>query len=291
MDHDRITANGLTFHVARAGAGRPLLLLHGWPEFWLTWEPVMQRLADRFLLVAPDLRGFGETDKPDGDRPTDQAGSEIHAADMLAVMEALGLPRFGIVGHDVGAYVLQFIARRAPERVAGVFCFDCPHPGIGRRWIEPAHIKEIWYQTFHQQPWAAKLVGASRETCRTYFEHFLRHWSVRTEWVNGALEAWVDNFMRPGNLQGGFNWYIRQNAARQAIMRGERPALAKIAAPACVRWGDSAVLPSAWGDTLGETFAELDFASFPGVGHFPHREDPDRAAAEIARFFERIWPP
>ena len=59
VEHLRIRANGADLHVARCGTGAPLLLLHGWPEFWLTWEPVMMRLADRHTLIAPDLRGFG----------------------------------------------------------------------------------------------------------------------------------------------------------------------------------------------------------------------------------------
>ena len=58
MEHLTISANGAQFHVARVGAGEPLLMLHGWPEFWLTWEPVMERLKDRFTLIAPDLRGL-----------------------------------------------------------------------------------------------------------------------------------------------------------------------------------------------------------------------------------------
>ena len=88
MEHLTVRANGAALHVARIGAGRPLLLLHGWPEFWLTWEPVMTRLADRFTLYAPDLRGFGDSDKPEGPFGPDQ-----QAADMLALMDALGLRR------------------------------------------------------------------------------------------------------------------------------------------------------------------------------------------------------
>src|ERR1700743_3588541 len=79
IEHATVRANGAAFHVARTGTGRPLLLLHGWPEFWLTWEPVMTRLADRFTLIAPDLRGFGESSKPDG-----AYGPDRHASDMLA---------------------------------------------------------------------------------------------------------------------------------------------------------------------------------------------------------------
>ena len=109
MEHLTVQANGAALHVARLGAGRPLLLLHGWPEFWLTWEPVMTRLADRFTLYAPDLRGFGDSDKPEGPFGPDQ-----QAADMLALMDVLGLAQAGIVGHDVGGAVMQPLARLAP---------------------------------------------------------------------------------------------------------------------------------------------------------------------------------
>ena len=61
MEHLTVRANDAAFHVAKTGSGRPLLLLHGWPEFWLSWEPVMSRLSDRFALYAPDLRGFGDS--------------------------------------------------------------------------------------------------------------------------------------------------------------------------------------------------------------------------------------
>ena len=111
METLSVRANGAAFHVARTGTGKPLVLLHGWPEFWLTWEPVMARLADRFTLFAPDLRGFGNSDKPDGPFGPDQ-----HAADMLAIMDALGITQAGIVGHDVGGAVMQPLARTAPER-------------------------------------------------------------------------------------------------------------------------------------------------------------------------------
>jgi pimeloyl-ACP methyl ester carboxylesterase len=73
------------------------------------------------------------------------------------------------------------------------------------------------------------------------------------------------------------------------MMKGEAPALPPITVPACIRWAEhDPLFPYAWTDRLGETFADLDLAMFPGAGHFPHREDPDRAAAEIAAFFDRI---
>ncbi len=284
MEHLTVRANGAAFHVARVGQGRPLLLLHGWPEFWLTWEPVMARLADRFQLIAPDLRGFGDSDKPE--RPF---GAADHCADMFSLLDALGVGKVGVVGHDVGGGVMQPMARAAPERLSGLFFFDFVHPGIGARIGAPDRLREIWYQSFHQMPFAPALVGASRETCRAYFAHFLRHWSHRKDAFDDVLEAFVDNFLKPGNLEGGFAHYRGSHAGRIAMMKGEAPPLPPIAVPTCVRWGEhDPILLFAWTDRLGETFSNLDLAPFPGVGHFPHREDPGRAAAEIAGFFGRI---
>ncbi|WP_448040451.1 alpha/beta fold hydrolase [Bradyrhizobium liaoningense] len=284
MEHLTISANGADFHLVRTGRGKPLLLLHGWPEFWLTWAPVMARLADRFTLVAPDLRGFGDSDKPDG-----PYGPEGHAADMLALMDGLGIGRFAVVGHDVGGAVMQPLARRAGERLAGLFFFDFVYPGIGARMAAPDRLNHIWYQSFHQMEMAPKLVGASRETCRLYISHFLQDWAHRKGAFDDVLDAFADNFFKDGNLAGGFAHYRASHAGRLAMMKGEAVPLPPIDVPTCVRWAEhDPLFPYAWTDRLGETFTELDLAMFPDVGHFPHREDPDRAASEIAGFFQRV---
>jgi pimeloyl-ACP methyl ester carboxylesterase len=284
ITHETIAANGAQLHLARAGTGKPLLLLHGWPEFWLTWEPVMHRLAPAHMLIAPDLRGFGDSSKPPGPWSAD-----AHAADLLSLLDALGIVRIGIVGHDVGGPVMQSLARQAPARIAGLFFFDFVYPGIGARMGEPGRLNEIWYQSFHQMAMAPALVGATAETCRAYIGHFLRHWAHRKGAFDDVLEAFVENFLKPGNLEGGFAYYRAAHAGRIAIMRGEAPALPPIDLPTAVRWAEHDVLfPPTWTDRLDETFSNLDFSLFPGVGHFPHREDPDRAAAEIAAFFTRI---
>ena len=94
---------------------------------------------------------------------------------------------------------------RHPERLSGLFFLNCPHAGIGARWIAPDHVPEVWYQTFNCLPWSAAMVGASRETCRLYIGHFLSHWAADARVCDKDLERFVDNFMKPGNLQGGFN--------------------------------------------------------------------------------------
>lgn len=281
MEHKTVAARDASFHVAVAGSGPPLLLLHGWPEYWRTWEPVMDRLGNRFTLIAPDLRGFGASSKPAG-----PWGAGDHAGDLLALLDAMEVGRVGVVGHDVGGGVMLALARQAPERLSGLFFFDFVYPGIGSRMGTPDRLREIWYQSFHQMDFAPALVGASRDACRAYIGYILRHWSHRTEWCDAMLEDWVDNFLQPGNLQGGFAWYKAANAGRIAMMQGQAPTPPPIAVPTCVRWAEhDPLFPYAWTDRLGETFTDLDLAMFEGVGHFPHREDPGRAAAEIAGFF------
>jgi pimeloyl-ACP methyl ester carboxylesterase len=282
-NHRHVDANGIGIHYVRHGEGFPLVLLHGWPEFWYVWRKNIPVLAESFDVVAPDLRGFGDTDKPD-DPPGGLLGNFVE--DLRALADALGFERFGVVSHDVGAYVAQGFARKYPERLGGLFFFDCPYPGIGRRWADADSINEIWYQTFNQQPWASSLVGENRKTCETYIRHFLDHWAHAPGLFDEDLDTWVDNFMQPGNLQGGFDWYIDTNESRIGLIRNGPPEMPKIETSTRVRWGESdPILRVEWADGLGDYFADLDFAPLRGAGHFAHYERPDLANREILEFF------
>ena len=175
-NHRYLDANCIKIHHVRHGAGFPLVLLHGWPEFWLTWRKNVHPLAESFDIVAPDIRGFGETEKPD--LPVLEGYSlDVLVEDLKGLVDALNFEKFGIVSHDIGAYIAQGFARKYPDRLRGLLFFNCPYPGIGCRWVEPDHLGEIWYQSFNQQSWAASLVGASRQTCELYISLFLSHWS------------------------------------------------------------------------------------------------------------------
>lgn len=281
-----VEAQGLRLHLLRAGQGTPLVLLHGWPEWSHAWRPVMARLAERHNCIAPDFRGFGRSQNS-AQGPAEDATPDQLASDTLALADALGIERFGLVAHDVGSFVAQTIARRVPERLSGLFLFNCGYPGIGRRWVEPSQLPEIWYQFFHQLPWAAELVGSSRATCEIYLRHFLAHWSHRKDWFEPELDAWVDNFMQPGKLQGGFNWYRSVHASRMAMIEGRSEPGPPIGVPTRVFWGaHDPVLKAVWADRLGEFFSgDLQVDIAPDAGHFVHCETPERAGEEIARFF------
>lgn len=287
-NHEYVEANGIRVHYVRHGAGEPIVLLHGWPEFWYVYRKNIGPLAEKFDVIAPDLRGFGETEKPGTPDPPEALRDHM-VGDLAALADALELRRLGIVSHDVGSYVAQAFARRYPGRVSGLFFFNCVYPGIGKRWLEPDSVREIWYQTFNQQPWAAELVGRDREACKLYIGHFLDHWAHEPDLFAGDLESWVDNFMRPGNLQGGFDWYLASDNARMQMMRHGAPEMLKIETPARFLWGQSdPVLKAEWADRLGEYFAEYDLDTVPGAGHFLHYEKPELANQEIRSFFESL---
>lgn len=287
-NHGYIEANGIGVHYVRRGSGMPLVLLHGWPEFWYVWRKNIGELAERFDVIAPDLRGFGESEKPRLPEPPGGLLDEL-VEDLRGLADALELESFGVVSHDVGSFVAQRFASRYPGRIAGLFFFDCVYPGIGRRWLEPESIGEIWYQSFHQQPWAADLVGSSREACEIYLKHFLDHWAHEPGRFDEDLEAWVDNFMRPGNLRGGFDWYVGIRETRMKMMREGAPELPKIGLPAYFLWGESdPILKVRWADRLGDYFSDFELEPVPGAGHFVHYEKPELANARITRFFSGL---
>jgi pimeloyl-ACP methyl ester carboxylesterase len=119
LNHGHAEANGIRVHYVRQGLGTPLVLLHGWPEFWFVWRKNIPALAERFDVIAPDLRGFGESESrrcPSRPADTRRAGRGLAGS-----RRRPGIERFGIVSHDVGSFVAQRFAARYPERVLGLF--------------------------------------------------------------------------------------------------------------------------------------------------------------------------
>lgn len=271
---------GIRTAYLEGGRGLPLVFLHGWPEWSAVYRKNLPVLAREFRVLAPDLRGFGDSEA----QPATSV--ESYVEDLENFVDALGLGRFGLVSHDVGAFLAQDYARRHPERLAGLFFFDCPHFGLGRRWLEGGQLREIWYQSFHQLPLAIDLVGSSPAACRAYFGHFLRHWAHDKSAFDAVLDEWVAMFLRPGRLAGGFAWYKAANARRLEAMQKPAAAPAKITVPTRVLWGESdPILRAEWRDTLPEIFTDLTVELAPDAGHFVHWEQPALANQRIAAFF------
>ena len=276
---------GLRAHYVRHGRGMPIVLQHGWPEFWYTWRKNIPALAEHFDVIAPDLRGFGDTDKPE-----QVPEIEDYVDDFSNLIEHLGLDGFGIVTHDVGAWIAQAYARRNTGRLKGLFFTNCPHPGVGGRWSEPGHQINTWYQQFHQMPFSAELLTRDRENARIYFRYLLDRWTYADGAFDEDFEAWIDNFMKPGNMQGGFNWYVAVNELRLKISREGPLDAPRIDVPTRVFWGaDDPVLKAEWSDNLGDCFGDLREVDIVSeAAHFVHYEQPERTNEEIIRFFNSL---
>jgi len=273
----------LRLHYLRQGSGPPLIFLHGWPEWSGVWRRNLPILAETFDVIAPDLRNFGDS------RGAEARDVTHYVSDLEELADGLGLDRFGIVSHDIGGFLAQDYARKHPGRLAGLFFFDCPHFGIGPRWVQGRQVREIWYQSFHQLPLALELVGASRDSCRAYFRHFLSHWAGSPDaFDRAALEDWVDTFLKPGNLAGGFRWYACANDRRLKAMAAGGEDAPPIDIPAYSLWGSAdPILRAEWQETLTDVFTDIRLEQAPGAGHFVAWECPDLANARIQAFFER----
>ena len=280
-------ADGARIHYVRRGKGPPVLLLHGWPGFWYDFRRIIPELADVADVVAPDLRGFGLSTKPLGP-PMETAGPDSHVRDLLALMDGLGIERFLVAGHDVGAVVAQELALAAPQRVAGLVLFNPPYAGIGKRRYEPEASAEFWYYNFHDLPLAPALICHSRETMRMYLAHFYDHWVGRKASVRpDELEAIVDSFMKPGVFETAIGYYRARAAQRRAGSASTPPA--KIQQPTRILWGDhDPVIKAVWADKLGDAFADMSFELLRGVGHFVPFEAPAEALAAIRAELGRL---
>ncbi|GIM46189.1 hydrolase [Collibacillus ludicampi] len=267
-------AHGIQLHYVRQGTGTKVLLLHGWPGFWYDWRRVIPTLSANADVIAPDFRGFGNSDKPDVP-PTEGYTPEVLAEDILTLLNHLEINKVILVAHDIGATVAQRIARKAPNRVESLVLCNPPYPGIGERRYQPSAQREFWYQHLHNLPLAEKLIGYNRDTVRLYLAHFYDHWVGRKEAIRPhEFEAIVDMYAKPGAIKGSISYYQARNAARSAESTS-MSADSKIIHPTFVLWGEAdPVIPSLWSDRLGEYFERFTLRVLPGIGHFVPIEAP-----------------
>jgi pimeloyl-ACP methyl ester carboxylesterase len=164
----------LRVHYAEAGEGPPLLLLHGWPQHFWCWRRVVPLLAGDFRLICPDLRGFGWSDAPG--RGYDP---ETFAADAVALLDAVGLERVGVIGHDWGGFASFLLALMHPERVNGLLAVSTPIP-----WLRPSlRLAAATWRTWYA--WVLAAIG--REAVRR------RPGAVRLMLRHGAPDSAIDD--------------------------------------------------------------------------------------------------
>jgi pimeloyl-ACP methyl ester carboxylesterase len=147
VEHRYVEAGGLRFHVAEAGSGDPLVMLHGWPQHWYEWRHQIPELAKHYRVICPDLRGFGWSDAPPSGYD-----KETLAEDMVSVFDALGLERVKLVGHDWGGWCGFIICLNHPERVERFLALNIPPPWGKTDLRTFAAIWRFWYQALIATP-------------------------------------------------------------------------------------------------------------------------------------------
>ena len=278
VSHRWVRARGVEFHVAEAGTGDDVVLcLHGWPQHWFEWRHLMPALADRHRVLALDLRGFGWSEAP-----RDGYEKENMATDVLAVLDALGLERVKLVGHDWGAWLGFLLCLRAPQRFQRYLALNILPPWVSARAMAP-HLWRFWYQWMILTPGVGYrlhrsgkfvpkvLVGAS---------------TVREPWDQRTLASFADNLAEPARARAAVRMYRVFNL-REAmpIVRG-RYAHQTLTVPTHLLFGtdDAALRPEILAGYQRHA-EDMQLELVPKCGHFIADERPELVAERAREFF------
>ena len=216
----RVGGDGVELEVLDEGSGPAVLLVHGFPDSSHLWRHQVPALTGAGLrVIAPDLRGFGASDRPEG---IEDYRISRSVADLVAVLDTLGVERARVAGHDWGAAVAWVLAALHPKRVERLVALSVGHPGAQRRTIEDR--EKAWYTLLFQ------FHGVAEELLSRDDFALLREW-LRNE---GDVERYVADLSRPGALTAGLSWYrANLHPARQLEPRRAMP---PVAAPTLGIW-------------------------------------------------------
>jgi pimeloyl-ACP methyl ester carboxylesterase len=275
---------GIRIHYAREGSGPTLLLMHGWPGFWWEWHKCIGELAESFDVIVPDLRGYGDSEKPDLN-DLQQFHLNVVTDDQANLLEHLGIERAYVVGHDYSALVMhKFVRTYRPLAIRGL-TIDPIVPGFESRYLSVGRFPESWYSQFHQLDMAVDLVSSSRKAGETYFKHFLSHWSYdKNAFTNEELEIDTDNFMKPGNIHGGFNYDRANLSITSQPWTGLDRTISDLPMTFLQGMGDT-VVPSAWTDLVASWYNNYTIEYVADGGHFLMIEKPELVVDRIRKSF------
>ncbi|MBB3676865.1 pimeloyl-ACP methyl ester carboxylesterase [Modestobacter versicolor] len=285
--HRDVSANGVRLHAAEAGEGPLVLLLHGFPQFWWTWRHQLTGLAAAGLrVVAPDLRGYGASDKPPRgyDLPT-------AAADAAAVVRALGETEAVVVGSDWGGLVGWTMAALHPRSVRRLVVIGAAHPRRLRSSVTDARQRRaLAYALRFQLPRLPerRLTRADDDPVA----ELMRRWAgpawVQTTDFAEAVSRYRDAARIPQAAYGAMEYYrwAGRSQLRPDGLRFARRMAAPITAPTLQLQGalDPYVLPSTARGSDRYVAGAYEWSELPGVGHFAHEEAPDQVTEAITRW-------
>ena len=273
--------NGQTIAFSRGGEGPPLLLLHGFPQMRAMWHAIAPALADRFTVIAADLRGYGDSSKPSG---TAAYAFREMAADQRALMHTLGFDRFHLVGHDRGARTSHRLALDAPEALLSLTLMDIvpTHLILTELQTKVARAYYHWFFLAQPAPFPETMIGHDPDY---YFETAMAGFGAAglDGFDPAALDLYRRHWRDPAAIAGMCNDY---RAAIEIDIRHDAEDLARrVACPSLVLYGADGIMarcydvPATWSDRLSDLRAK----AIPG-GHFFPDTHPQETTAALLDF-------
>jgi haloacetate dehalogenase len=275
-----------TIRVRHGGEGPPLLLLHGNPQTLAMWHRVAPLLARDFTVVATDLRGYGESGKPE--RTADHASysKRAMARDQVAVMRALGHERFRVAGHDRGGRCAYRLALDHPERVDKLAVLDIIPTWEAFRRAGKAFGMGYWHWFFLAQPYDLPEMLLAADPDEYWFRHTSREPKGRDFFAPEALEDYLRCFRNPATRHAICEDYRAGATIDCTHDEADRAAGRGIACPLLALWGGKGKL-EAWYDVLAiwREWADDVRGRALDSGHYLAEEKPEETAAELRGFF------
>jgi pimeloyl-ACP methyl ester carboxylesterase len=274
IESRRAEVNGIKLRYLFAGKGDPIILLHGYAQNSHMWRPLIPELAKTHTVIAPDLRGFGASAKPESGY-----GKKSMAQDIQALAASLGFKRVGIAGHDIGLMVAYAYAAQYPDGVERIALLDAFLPGVGDT-TGVFLLRDLWHFNFFGET-PLKLV-AGRE--RIYFEHFWNDFAAdpKKSVSEADRRIYTKAYAQPGAMRAGFEVFraFEQDAKDFAAL-----ANTKLKMPMLVLTGEKAS-----GEFLisqGKLVADnVDGVIVKRSGHWLIDEAPDQVIPKLVEFFK-----
>ena len=271
--------DGVRLHYVSAGRGPLVVLLHGFPEYWGGWHAQIARLVEAgFRVVAPDLRGYGQSDKPE---PVEAYYLERLADDVGALLTHLDAGPAVVVGHDWGGAVAWMHAMRHPAQVKRLAVLNMPHPAIfAAAWKTFRQKLKSFYFYFFRMRWLAAFMF---RRFRAFGQRFMLYVFSRRVARWRAFDHYADEGLRPGAMKAMMSWYTALLARDpDTMIQLVRP----LRLPILVLWGDE---DPAFGEALADPGEHVDrdrleVRYLRGAGHFIHLERADEVSEALADF-------
>jgi pimeloyl-ACP methyl ester carboxylesterase len=273
-----VDVGGVRLHSLVAGSGPALVLLHGWPQTSLCWRHVIEPLAARHTVLAPDLRGYGLSDKP-----VDGYDKRSLAADLAGLVAALGFNQASVIGHDRGARVAHRWALDRPDQVDRLVMLDIvPTREIFCR-MDGDNARGYWPWLFHLQPdLPERLIGAD---VRGYLEYVFERWTVNRPGLDPkSVDAYVRAMQRPGAIRGFLADYRAQDTDL-TLDEADYSAGRRVSAPVLALWGAAGLTARLPVLEIWRQYADhVTGESIEDCGHFIAEEQPDPLLRHLNAF-------